>query len=415
MSEFNELEEELQKIENEFSTDETDEILRHIVSPSAADYWKKRLDDEKVLWTKMTEDKEKDKKITETRLSKANSEIEALTKKIHELESVLQKEVALFQDKLKSQESDFHLERERSSYGQKIKELEKENNVLHEELRQLKENEAVKIDAIKKTHDEEVLELADSQNSIIESIEAIAGDIKEIEGIIQKQSEEIAGQKDSVTKTLGEKNLKEAELAKLKAEYENKVSELNLRETDLKEYFRITVKYFSGKIKPSLGTILGIANYCTRRLKASFIGKNAVLKKQINLLEGVVADVSVQLDKLVSLSGQEEMSLQEISPEKFIARISEDVDVSMFPAGLKMKADQLRIISALKKHCENASYFVKYNQANKEIEFKILTPDKLENTEDLVRLKYLIYSHGWKAVFGKTDNKTFIMLYIKVY
>ncbi|HLD29688.1 MAG TPA: hypothetical protein VJC03_05055, partial [bacterium] len=296
-SDFNELEEELKKMEDDFQLDQGDDILRHLVSPSASDYWKKRFDEEKTLWTKIAEEKEKEKRETEEKLSGARSEMKTLTQRIKDLELTLQKEVLSWQDKLKTRETELQLDRERSEFESRIRGLEQENSSLKGELSKTIEQEKNLRKQQEEQHGREMRELLDSQNAIIENIEALEKEIAYFETLGKEQLGEIEEHKTRIKKLVEESFALEREITALNKKMEQKTAEMLARDAESEEYFSSVIEFFAGKIKTSLGTVLGALNFCFRKLKVGFLSENTAVKKQLVVLENVVNEIFASLER----------------------------------------------------------------------------------------------------------------------
>lgn len=416
-SDFNELEEELKKMEDDFQLDQGDDILRHLVSPSASDYWKKRFDEEKTLWTKIAEEKEKEKRETEEKLSGARSEMKTLTQRIKDLELTLQKEVLSWQDKLKTRETELQLDRERSEFESRIRGLEQENSSLKGELSKTIEQEKNLRKQQEEQHGREMRELLDSQNAIIENIEALEKEIAYFETLGKEQLGEIEEHKTRIKKLVEESFALEREITALNKKMEQKTAEMLARDAESEEYFSSVIEFFAGKIKTSLGTVLGALNFCFRKLKVGFLSENTAVKKQLVVLENVVNEIFASLERMILESKREKMNLQEMPVERLFSRLNPEIDTAGLPDGFKVRADTVKLARFLKKYCENASNVTqKYIAASNEIEFRIAGLETAPAAAaDFIQLRHVVYMHGWKMVLNAVEKKYVMTINIRGY
>ena len=106
MEEWKDLEEELKELEEDFLSE--DELLRHLITPSAADYWKKRVEEDKSDFGRLLQIKEEEKEAVREELKNTRSQMEALSQKIRNLEDKLREEASSWEKKLKEKDIEFN-------------------------------------------------------------------------------------------------------------------------------------------------------------------------------------------------------------------------------------------------------------------------------------------------------------------
>ena len=174
------------------------------------------------------------------------------------------------------------------------------------------------------------------------------------------------------------------------------------------------MEFFTGKIKASLGTVLGLVNFCFKKLRLGFLSENITIKKQLVVLENIVSEIFSSLERLLLASKREKLNLQQISIERLLTKLHEDIETSVLPAGLTVKADIVKIVRHLKRYCDaSTAMVVKYMPAGNETQLKLIIPGKIEIDDNLIQLKYVAYLHSWKVVSDTVEKNTVITLFIR--
>ncbi len=418
MEDFKDFEEDLKKLEEEFSS-EDDEIFKDILTttPSVSEYWRKRVEEEKDIWSKVVEKKEQEKKELEIRLNQAMSEIEKLQTQIKELKEVLENQTKTFQERLKAKEEEVLIEKERVNFADRIRELEKENELLKIEIERLKNNTQIVKEEIESVHKRELQEILSEQNSLIENISQLENEIKQLEGITKKQSEEINSYKEKINVLTEERDKLKEEIVTLQNKLDYKISDSLQQEKEIFEYFDFTLVHFMNKIKKFLGIISGIVSFCNRRMGLGFLSKNSVIKRQLVIVDEMVPSIISTIEKLLCFYKKPELNLQSISLEKFLIKISDKIDISQLPGGLKLEVDLNSLLKLLIKYCESAlSLDTSYQKLKGQsvIELKITKPGKISYDEDFISLKYVLILHRWKTKIIPYEDKFEMTIVIPV-
>jgi len=418
MEDFKDIDEELKKLEEEISLDE--EIFKDVSSPttSVSEYWRKRVEEEKDIWAKVLEKKEQEKRELENRLNQTLSEVEKLQSQVKELKELLQNETASFQEKLKAKETEILIEKERLSSFDRIRDLERQNQILLEEIERLKNNEKTIKEELESIHKRELQEILSEQNSLIENITQLENEIKQLEEVTKKQSEEINFYKQKINNLVEEKEKLEEKVIELQNEIEYKVSESEEIETEIFDYFNSTVVYFSNKIRRFLGTIVGVVNFCKKRLKQGFLGKNNIIKNQLSIVEETVQNVISSIENLLGFSKRQEINIQEMPLEKFLIRISDKIDLSHAPSGLKVKVDLDKFLKLLIKYCENALSIkigCREKPGTSVVELKILVPERIYYDEEIIKLRFVLNLHRWRMKIIPYEDKSELSIFIPVF
>ncbi|MFN3966396.1 MAG: hypothetical protein ACK4JE_01695 [Endomicrobiia bacterium] len=418
MEDFKDFEEELKKIEEEFSSEE-ENFFKDVLTttPSISEYWRKRVEEEKDIWSKIVEKKEQEKKELEGRLVQAMSEIEKLQIQIKELKEILENETKTFQERLKAKETEVLIEKERVNLAEKIRDLERENELLKGEIERLKNNTQIVKEELESVHKRELQEILSEQNSLIENITQLENEIKQLESITKTQSEEINSYRQKLNILTEERDKLKEKLLGLQNKLEYKTLELSELQNEIIEYFNLSIGYFTDKIRQFLGTVIGIVSFCNKKIKSGFLGKNIGVKKQLFIVEETVSNIMSTIEKLMGFSKKLELNLQIVPLENFLIKVSDKIDVASLPSGLKVEVDLDRLLKSLIGYFESTlSLGVTYRKLQEQpiIELKFVIPNNILYDENFMRLKFVIILHKWKIKVIPSEDKSEILVYIPV-
>lgn len=302
MDDWNIIENDLRQLEEEFSSNQ--DFLEHLSGPSAADYWKKKLDSEKELFSKMLETKEQEKKAIESKLSQTVSELTNLQEQINRLEQSIAEESQSWQERLKAKETELVLQKERVDWVEKVKGIEYQNKILQEELQRTKKIYEEQIENDNITHKTELEELLSAQNILVSNFELIDRELKQVELEHDKNLGSLISEKTNLLQELNDKvhelvstNEKNAQIekenTKLMVKIDNIVKEAIKEKEEYKQYVQSIQNEFISLIKEQLGTILGINNFCLHRVKAP-----KFIQKQLSIVNKAVGKMLESLNSL---------------------------------------------------------------------------------------------------------------------
>ncbi|MHB9154622.1 MAG: NHL repeat-containing protein [Endomicrobiales bacterium] len=134
MDEFKDLDVELARLRQELSA--KDEMVRQLHFP-ADDYWKRRVDEEKILWKKKLDLRDEERKALETKLSTQQSQIEQYHQNFKDLEKKFEYEARQWEERLRVKEADLLIEKNRLLSEEKVREAESKNKELLGQLVEL--------------------------------------------------------------------------------------------------------------------------------------------------------------------------------------------------------------------------------------------------------------------------------------
>jgi hypothetical protein len=420
--EWKNIEDELKELENEFSAD--DDMIRQLSAPSAADYWKKRLEEEKSLYEKIIQTKEEEKKSLQLKLEQQKEQIAALEQKINNLEQTMNEEAQAWQERLKSKETELMLEKERVGWDEDLKKLQYEKKILEEDIERLKVSHQQEIENIISKHKKQLEELLATQNSLIENIESIDRELTEIKTNSTNQINELTQEKNRLSQEIGLNKQKIDELSQKNSELLNENSllmeKLNYLNNTLEyskkkyiEYVSFVLHYFTVSFRDYLGTILGIINYCYSKLRIP-----RVFRKQMMVMNDIVDKILQLIDRTLSFVQIKKLDIQEMYAERLINRLTDNIDTEILPPGLKLKVDFQQLRKVILPYID-LSYKIEIEYKDYKFEnfliFKLTIPDKIVINNDFVMLRNTIFLHNWDIITSFENNETNISISIPVF
>jgi chromosome segregation ATPase len=286
MDDWDSIEQDLKQLEHEFSSN--DSFLEQLSGPTAADYWKKKLDAEKQLFSKTVETKEQEKKVLESKLEQTLVEMNNLHEQVNKLEQSLSDESQTWQERLKTKETELVLQKERVDWVEKIKELEYQNKLVREELDRTRKFYAQQIEDNRITHVKEMEELMAAQNILIGNFDMIEQEFAQVQSLYESDRAQTSKEKQNLLNDI-DARIQELNTAKEKVtRFEKENAELITRidtlsseaireREEYRQYVQSMMNEFIYTIKDNLGSVLGINNFCLRRMKVSKIVKKQLL------------------------------------------------------------------------------------------------------------------------------------------
>ncbi|MFH2070614.1 MAG: hypothetical protein ABIJ11_05310 [Elusimicrobiota bacterium] len=407
MDEFKELDDELKKLEDEYSATGGDD-LHELIVPTATDYWKRRVDDDKSTWTKLLETKEKEKDAVEQKLGKAEAEVKSLHEKIKSFDKRLAEELAQWQEKFRSKEIEFEVSRERINFIDKIKDLERGNTSLQE-----------KISVAKKESEEKLNEFISSQDALLENLSSIENDLHILETELNSYREKNQLQEQKILSSTENKNVAENENKTLRTKLAEKIIENEKHTQNIYNHISSVIDYYTGGIKEAAGTLLGVVEFCYRRVAklgaGVFFMEKFGIKKQLVIVETVISEMIEHLRKMAVAVSSPQLSTQDVSMDRFLSKISEEINTSAIPERMKVSVDLPAFLGALKYWTEEAtSISVRYVEGKTSggVEMKIVIPGKTVNDEKYLELSRVVCAHGWSVAMGRHEERPAIFIYI---
>jgi chromosome segregation ATPase len=270
---WDEIEKELSELELQYG--DSDEIVRSIITPSVSSYWRKKLEEEKILYEKMLQTKEEEKKQIMLKLQQQEQIIEDLKKQIERLERGEYEKLKDKYEELRRKEIELEKEKEKLVWQQQIQGLEFDKKIIEQEIVRIKEEFEQQKQELLVYYNRQFNSLLEVQKQLIDETNRLE---KEIDNIVSSAKEEIAKyivQKEDVEKRLVEmeslmekiKQEKEAiinENMMLKQKIDNIIQQNIQDKKELVSQIAQSVRNYVNEIRGLCGIIIGAANFITR-------------------------------------------------------------------------------------------------------------------------------------------------------
>lgn len=170
MDEFKDLDIELARLREEMSA--KDELARQFRAPTESDYWKHRVDEERVLWKKKMEASALERKAMEDRLAMQQEQLDNYNQSVRELERRLEQDTRAWEDRLRAKEADLLIEKNRLMSEAKVREAEYEKQSLFKQLTEIN----AKLLKMREEHDDDrknlLLQFAAERGALEEKMKA---------------------------------------------------------------------------------------------------------------------------------------------------------------------------------------------------------------------------------------------------
>ncbi len=309
------VQDELKKIQDEMPQDP--EMMQVVDAISVADFWKRRYDEERMLWERKLEIKEDEKKNLKDKAQSHEMSIKELDYRFKELERRWEQEKLMLEDRLKSKEIESSLEKAQLMWESRIKLLEEENRSMKTQLGLSPEVPAQVQGAISYTV---ATPAADAARREMEK------HLSEREAILRKNEEEakkrleaLEAEKNEVAKTLADKEKSlggakekweklEKDLDKMSAQMRQQLDNLKGREEEHFIILEDLARGFAHRVRNYLGIISG-----TMQLSLVNFKMEPDLEEQLKIVDLNVQDMLKSIEDFLSLARIPEMNMQPLN------------------------------------------------------------------------------------------------------
>lgn len=360
MDEFQDLDAEIAKLRDEMQSKEA--ASHQFQAGNESNYWRRRIEEERMIWKKKFETGEEVKKAMEMKLAQQKGILEQYNQNLKQLEKKFEHDTRNWQERLMAKEAELLLEKNRLLNEAKVKEAEFENHKLLSQIaelnikiNELKDNQIIekqklseryslekgayeeKIKACSKEVDLSASRVLDVENIIKEKtveFENIQNQYKNKIEQLEKQSEQFLKEKKELNDSIGVIKNKAAE-EKLKLE--------NLLTNNNKDMLQILRKY--------VNQLSGLSHFAA---KYNLSKKTwAIFKKIIQNIENEIENFAVQSKvagavkepfKVVFCMSEEESGIWKETASSLSAEIF--IEVKNIFKIIKEKKPQVLIISS---------------------------------------------------------------------
>ncbi|MCX7956394.1 MAG: hypothetical protein N2643_00660 [Endomicrobia bacterium] len=300
---WDEIEKELSELELQYG--DSDEIVKNLVTPSVSAYWKKKLEEEKILYEKMLQTKEEEKKQMLLKLQQQLEIVEDLKKQIEKLEKGEYEKLKDKYEELRIRELELEKEKEKLVWQQQIQGLEFDKKVIEQEIEKTKKEYEQQKQELLVYYNRQFNSLLEVQKQLIDETNKLEQEIDEIVSATKDEIAKVNTEKESYIKELKEmkdtlENMrKEKEL--ITNEKNNlliKIDNINKEHIQDKKQLLLSivqnVKNYTNEIRSLCGLIIGATNFMMKYPKF----KKAAKFHQEIILNSVQRIVSM-LDEIV--------------------------------------------------------------------------------------------------------------------
>ncbi len=337
---------ELRKLEEELPSDS--QMLEVVDAISVADFWKRRYDEERILWERKLQHKEEEKTQLKEKTQSHEIALKELEWKLKELERRWQEERLLLEDRLKSKELEAEVKKLQLQWETRLKVLEEENKKLKARL---SPDEAAAISAGQQTSQQFPQTQQIPPYYGIPSMGGVAeARVRELEERLRQTEEEhrrtlakLEEEKNAVKKQFEEKEnnflkekaaweMLEKEVSQMNAQMMERLKLLREREQDHFTVLEDLARGFAHRVRNYLGIISGTIQLCVANYQM-----NEELKNQLLIVDQNVADMLKSIEEFLALARIPQMSPTKISLENLIEKILSQYQEKFNSCGIKLE------------------------------------------------------------------------------
>ncbi|MCS7151552.1 MAG: hypothetical protein NZ928_04105 [Endomicrobia bacterium] len=300
---WDEIEKELTDLELQYG--DSDEIVRNIITPSVSAYWRKKLEEEKILYEKKLQTKEEEKKQVLLKLQEQEQLIEDLKKQIEKLERGQYEKLKDQYEELRRKELDLEKEKEKLVWQQQIQGLEFDKKIIEQEIERTRKDFEQQKQELLVYYNRQFNSLLEVQKELIEETQRLEQEIDRIVVSANDEIKKVLSEKEELLKEL--QNIKQlSEEIKRKNEQlivENgnltkKIDELRQSHIQDKRQLVLNltqnVRNYITEIRNLCGVLIGAANFIN-----SYTKYKRSVKFHIELILNIVQRILSILDEIV--------------------------------------------------------------------------------------------------------------------
>jgi hypothetical protein len=251
-------------------------------APEINDYWKRRLDEEKILFAKRMDARKEEKKALEFKIGQQQSQIEQYHQSLKDLEKKFEQESSQWEERLRVKEADLLIEKNRVLNEEKVKEAEIETRrmlaqvaELNSKIAHIRDEQAIEIQRLNENFETERQAFAEKREAAAQQGALLEKRIKELEQDIAARTAEL-----EKTKAAYDQKLKDADakIGTLSAEREtldkgakslaDQLDEQQKKAADEKRQLQVSYKnlteYFVGNLRKNFGPLVGLVHFVAK-------------------------------------------------------------------------------------------------------------------------------------------------------
>lgn len=327
---------ELKKLEDELSPDSG--MLEVVDAISVADFWKRRYDEESMLWERKLQRKEEEKSSLKEKTQTHEVALKELEWKLKELDRRWQQEKVVLEDRLKSKELEAELQKIKLQWEMRLKALEEENKNLKTKISSVtgvpvQPSDAAPIGGFAYAPsfgmgagvaDARIRELEEKLRQSEEEHRKALKKLDEEKASVHRQLEEKESnfhQEKAAWETL------EREVSQMNHQMMDRLKLLREREQDHFTVLEDLARGFAHRVRNYLGIISGTIQLCVANYKM-----DEELKGQLVIVDQNVADMLKSIEEFLALARIPQMSPVKMQiaglVEKSLASLSDKIKSS---------------------------------------------------------------------------------------
>jgi signal transduction histidine kinase len=334
------VEQELKKIQDDMPQDA--EMMQVVDAISVADFWKRRYDEERMLWERKLETKEDEKKNLNDKAQLHEMSIKELDYRFKELERRWEQEKLMLEDRLKSREIESSLEKSQLMWESRIKLLEEENKSMKIQLGVSPDNYShipqglagktfiptPAADAARREMESHLKEREEivrkNEEEAKKRLEALEVEKNQVAGVMAEKEKALNAAKEKWDKL-------EKDLGKMSTQMKQQLDNLKAREEDHFVILEDLARGFAHRVRNYLGIISG-----TMQLSIVNFKMEPELEEQLKIVDLNVQDMLKSIEDFLSLARIPEMNMQPIN-------INQLTDTAIASFGDRFKSDNITV------------------------------------------------------------------------
>ena len=332
------VQEELKKIQDDMPHDA--EMMQVVDAISVADFWKRRYDEERMLWERKLEIKEDEKKNLKDKAQSHEMSIKELDYRFKELERRWEQEKLMLEDRMKSKEIESSLEKAQLMWESRIKLLEEENRSMKNQLGFAPETasyaagaiaqgvSAPAMDAARREMEKHLKEreeiLRKNEEEAKKRLETLEAEKNEVARAMEEKEKGLSGAKETWEKL-------EKDLEKMSSQMRQQLDNLKGREEEHFIILEDLARGFAHRVRNYLGIISG-----TMQLSLVNFKMEPELEEQLKIVDQNVQEMLKSIEDFLSLARIPEMNMQPLN-------FNQVSDAAIASLGDRFRADNINV------------------------------------------------------------------------
>ncbi len=348
MDEFKDIDTELMRLKEELNSKHED--FSHVKFPSSGDYWRSRLDEERVLWDKKVVLGSEERKALEKKLNEQEELLSRYNQSVREMERKIENDTKLWEDRLRIKEADIMIEKSRLQSEARVKEIELERQSLMKhvtelslKISELRDDQAAEIEILN-MHAKQDADLYEQKLKVAAAeSDALKNRMSDAESVLKARISELEKLKEEYRVRLEAAEKKAEEEARARFASDEAASKTRAKSEEdkiqIRKSFETTTIKFAGIINKDVGALAGLSG----------IAADHELKKEtLLIIKGLTGKLQSELGGF-----EKELNLKFDVDDNFKAAIIMSEDEAAYweaaLSGTRVTMEKLGVKSNVKK------------------------------------------------------------------